>query len=56
MVKDQYTDASDGGKPVQDDSHAAACLAQGSNRSKSVPTSYGMKDRNDPGNKLTGRE
>lgn len=40
-----YAGASDGGQPVKDDAHAAAVLANGSNRSKQVPQTWGMKDR-----------
>lgn len=55
MIKDQYDSDCCGGQPVQDDEHAAAVLAQGSNRSKRVPAAFGMKDQDSAGQKLTGR-
>lgn len=50
-----YADACDGGQPVKDDDHAAAVLAQGSNRSKKVPQTWGMKDQQSAGHSYTGR-
>ena len=50
-----YADAADGGQPVQGDEHAAAVLAQGSNRSKKVPQTWTMKDQQSAGQKYTGR-
>jgi hypothetical protein len=55
MIKSQYDNDCCGGQPVQGDEHAAATLAQGSNRSKRVPAAYGMKDQDSAGEKLTGR-
>lgn len=57
MVKDKFLceGPCDGGKPVKDNPHAAAALAQGGPKSKVVPTTFGMKDQNASGSKLTGR-
>jgi hypothetical protein len=44
-----------GGQECAGNKDAAACLAQGHPKSGSVPTSWGQKDQNDAGQKLTGR-
>jgi hypothetical protein len=50
-----FTDGADGDQPCSGDAHAAAVLAQGSNRSKKVAQSFGMKDQESAGQKYTGR-
>ena len=46
MVKDKLnTSPCDGGQPVSNDAQAAAALAQGHEKSKRVPQSWGQKDQ-----------
>jgi len=56
MTKDKdFIDSANGGQPVKGDDDAAAVLAQGNSRAKKVAQTWGMKDRNADGTKLTGR-
>jgi len=50
-----FSDACDGGKPVQGDDHAAAALAQGNPKAGKVAQAWNMKDQSSAGQKYTGR-